>query len=214
MAGSAIKSDRSDANAFLIDGGEKLVLIDSGGGYDVGAIKSEIIRDGFDPNNIDLLLNTHSHFDHTGGNWEFRETTRVKTGIHYLEVEAIEKNTELTVAAMYNHHLKSCPVDIPLSGDEIINTGRYRLGLIHTPGHSPGSVCFLLHQDGRKILFVGDALSLLGLPGENAQHLAISLKKLINIEADIILTGHGQGIINSAEFLQGYMDELKASTNT
>lgn len=210
VAGSAIKSDESDANAYFIDGGDKLILVDSGGGNNVGAVKAEIIRAGFDPNKIDLIINTHCHFDHTGGNWEFRQTTGVKTAIHQSEVAAIEKNTELTVAAIYNHHLQPCPVDIPLQGNEVINTEKYCLELIHTPGHSPGSICLLVHQDDKKILFAGDALSLLGLPGENAKQLAASLQKLIDLQADIILTGHEEGIIiNPTDFLQSYIGVLE-----
>lgn len=209
VAGSALKAEPSDANAYLIDGGEKLVLLDSGGGYNPAALTAEMHKHGFTPERLDMIINTHCHFDHTGGNRRLREMGGCKTAIHYTEAEAIEKNTELTVAKLYEHNLEPCPVDVPLQGNEVIELGRYRLELIHTPGHSPGSICILLRQGEKKILFVGDALSLLGLPGESVETITASLHKLRSIKADVILSGHDEGVIIDTEgHLQAHLAAL------
>jgi glyoxylase-like metal-dependent hydrolase (beta-lactamase superfamily II) len=211
VAGRALQKEQSDANAYLVDGGDKRVLIDTGGGYNVAAMVEEMGRHGFAPTDIDLIINTHCHFDHTGGNRQLRELGRCRTAIHVSEVEAIEHNTELTVAEIYNHNLTPCPVDIALTGDEVIATGRYDLELMHTPGHTPGCICLLLRQEDKKILFVGDALSLLDLPGENGKQLADSLEKLLAVQADILLSGHDEGLITeTAGHIRQYQAKLAA----
>jgi len=195
VAGSALKAEPSDANAYLVDGGEKVVLIDTGGGYNPAALAAEMNRHGFNPERVDMIINTHCHFDHAGGNRWLREKGGCKTAIHHAEAEAIEKNSELTVAKLYGHNLEPCPVDIPLQGNEIIDLGKYRLELVHAPGHTPGSICLLLRQGDKKILFVGDALSLLGLPGESVEVITESLHKLLALKADMLLSGHDEGVI-------------------
>ncbi|MGI5840008.1 MAG: MBL fold metallo-hydrolase [bacterium] len=211
VAGSALKAEPSDANAYLVDGGEKVVLIDTGGGYNPKALADEMKQHGFSPERVDMIINTHCHFDHTGGNRWLRENYGCKTAIHHTEKEAIEKNTELTVAKLYEHNLEPCPVDIPMQGNEVIDLGKYKLETIHTPGHTPGSLCFLLRQGDKKILFVGDALSLLGLPGESIETITASLHKLLGLEADVIFSGHDEGvIIDTAGHLKAHLAALEA----
>ncbi len=212
VAGSALRGENSDANAYLIDGGAQRVLIDTGGGYHVDAVIAEMQRHGFAPTDLSLILNTHCHFDHTGGNLKLRELSGARTAIHHTEVTAIEQNTELTVAAIYGHNLTPCPVDLALRGDEVIDTGRYHLELIHTPGHTPGSICLLIRHHGKKLLIVGDALALLELPGENEAELADSLRRLQAVGADLLLSGHDEGIITDpGSHIAAYQAKLTAN---
>jgi glyoxylase-like metal-dependent hydrolase (beta-lactamase superfamily II) len=96
--------------------------------------------------------------------------------------------------------------------------GRQRLRVIHTPGHTPGSVCFLLEVDGKNLLFSGDTVlydGRLGWQGnpyaDNQQYLA-SLRKLAAftwngaaVEWDMLLPGHGAMALDKA-----YLDVEKA----
>jgi len=207
VAGSALNSDPGDANTYAIAGKDHIVLIDSGGGYNVEGMYGEMEKDGLDYRKIGLIINTHCHFDHTGGNKRVRADTGCKTAIHETEVEAIEKNTELTVAKIWNHELEPCPVDLPLKGDEEFQVGSHTLKLMHVPGHTPGSLIITLKHDGRNMAFLGDCLSLLKLPGESKPDLINSLKSILKMKFDIVMTGHeGPVIEDVTPFVQGYLD--------
>ncbi len=207
VAGAELDSDPGDANTYLIDGGQKLVLIDSGGGYNVEGLYREMGKDGFDKSHIDMIINTHCHFDHTGGNYQIRKDTGCKTAIHETEVEAIEKDTELTVSDLWGHDLTPCPVDRELKGNEELAVGKHILKLVHVPGHSPGSTVITMEQAGKKMVFIGDCLALLNLPGESKSDLRSSLQKLIEMEPDVLLTGHeGPIVTNPKEFLKEHLD--------
>ena len=210
VAGSALNSDPGDANTYAVDGGDHIVLIDSGGGYNVDGMYTEMAKDGLDHMKIGMIINTHCHFDHTGGNKRVRDDTGCKTAIHETEVEAIEKNTELTVAEIWNHELEPCPVDIPLKGDEIFTVGPYPLQLMHVPGHTPGSIVISFMHNNRKMCFIGDCLSLLDLPGESRENLIDSLNKLLAERFDILMTGHDGPVVEDPQpFIQGYLDQVK-----
>ena len=210
VAGSALDSDPGDANTYAVDGVDRIVLIDSGGGYNVDGLYAEMSKDGLDFKRIDLIINTHCHFDHTGGNKRIRTDTGCKTAIHETEVEAIENNTELTVAKIWNHDLEPCPVDLPLKGNEEFEVGKYKLKLLHVPGHTPGSIVIALTHEGKELCFSGDCLSLLNLPGESKEDLVISLNKLLAMEYDALMTGHDGPVIDEpTPFIQGYLDLVK-----
>ncbi len=210
IAGSTLNSDPSDANTYAIASKGRIILIDSGGGYNVDGIYEEMKRDGLDYLKIDLIINTHCHFDHTGGNKRIRDDTGCKTAIHETEVEAIENNTELTVAKIWDHDLEPCPVDIPLKGNEEFTVGDYHLHLLHAPGHTPGCIVVTLEHSGKRMGFVGDCLSLLNLPGEDQQDLIRSLNKLLDHNFDVLLTGHeGPVVYDPNPFITGYLEQAR-----
>ncbi len=210
IAGSKLNSDPGDANTYAIDGGDRIVLIDSGGGYNVDGMYAEMAKDGLDYKQIDMIINTHCHFDHTGGNKRIRDDTGCKTAIHETEVEAIENNTEMTVAELWDHELEPCPVDISLKGNEVFPVGKYTLQLMHVPGHTPGSIVIALEHYGKRLSFIGDCLSLLDLPGESKEALVDSLERLIAEKYDVLMTGHNGPVVEDPEpFIQGYLDQVK-----
>jgi glyoxylase-like metal-dependent hydrolase (beta-lactamase superfamily II) len=110
-----------------------------------------------------------------------------------------------------------CPIDMRLADGEELHLGNKALDVIHTPGHTPGSACFLLQAGGKNILFSGDTVLYdrrLGWQenpyADNRQYL-FSLEKLnhftINsakVQWDMLLPGHGAIAMDKA-----YLDVQK-----
>jgi len=163
---------------------------------------------------IDLILNTHGHFDHTGGNSVVRNMSNAQIFIHADEVIAVENHARyfeedfgLTVAGiMGKEHIEEerknflemagpdVVVNRRLKDNDIIELGNgCNLRVIHLPGHSSGSVGFYWEEEG--MLFSGDALQGLHhgsrLPiVNNIQAYKRSLERLNNLPLQLILQGH------------------------
>jgi hydroxyacylglutathione hydrolase len=126
---------------------------------------------------VRYILITHGHMDHIGALEEVRNHTGAPVGIHERDA----------------HGLKKLP-EIPLEDGQTLAIGDITLKVLHTPGHSPGGVCFLTG----KILFSGDTIFPNGpgntaIPGANEQLILQSIYSKIFIlpEDTIIYPGHG-----------------------
>ena len=155
------------ANAFLILGDE-LALVDTG--YRACAPRiAEFVRTlGRRPEEIRLIILTHNHFDHAGGARDLKMTTGAKMACHAADIindsgslpypQSVQKTLELRPLSSLRSKMGVGPadVDIPLNGGEVL-APLGGLKVIHTPGHTPGSICLLSRQ--RRLLFAGDTLS-------------------------------------------------------
>ena len=161
------------------------VLVDPA--YDVSSIISAVLADGM---RVSGVLATHYHPDHVGGSMmgmriegitALLEQCNVPIHVHRDEVEWVTKVTTVDRGALTAHD----------SGD-VVQVGDVAITLVHTPGHTPGSQCFLV--DGR--LVSGDTLFLDGcgrtdLPGSNPAEMYDSLQRLAALPDDtVIFPGH------------------------
>ncbi len=190
-----------DSNIYLIDGE---IIIDTGTGDYFPEIKNEIISMGFDPAEIHTIVNTHSHFDHSGGCKKFRDWLKGKAiiAIHGNDRSALEHGE--TLAEMFGTTPKVVTVDVSLSDKDVLRTKHFNLEVIHTPGHTPGSVC--LYDKKKKVLFSGDTLFEDGFgrtdyPGGSDEEMIRSLKRLSRLDAEYLLPGHGNPKIGGIKFL-------------
>jgi hydroxyacylglutathione hydrolase len=102
---------------------------------------------------LKYILNTHGHFDHVGDNKGLKEATDAQLMIHSLDAPMLDQLA--TSATMFGLRVEnSPPPDAMLEDGQRIRFGNYEIEVIHTPGHSPGGVAFLV--DGQ--VFVGDTL--------------------------------------------------------
>ena len=150
-------TDPRDCASYLLDLGE-LVLIDSGSGIHLDRLVRNIERAGFDPAKVSTIILTHCHFDHMGGGFRYREQFGSRLVMHALDAELVEAGDQrLTAAFCFNVYLEPFFVDLKLYGEEEqLTIGGSRLNLLHTPGHTPGSISVYLDIDGKKVLFAQD----------------------------------------------------------
>ncbi len=140
---------------------------------------------------LKLIISTHGHWDHIGDNAALSARTGAPIAVHPLDRERLVHPQP--VAAPFE-----IPPSVPaveLAEGGLIRFGALRLEVLHTPGHTEGSVCLLAAEEGR--LFSGDTLFAGGwgrvdLPGGSAEQMAESIARLGRLEPGTrVHPGHG-----------------------
>jgi hydroxyacylglutathione hydrolase len=140
-----------------------------------------------------VILNTHGHIDHIGANKDMKEKFDVPLRIHSLDSHMLG-NAQQSELSFFLQARTSPPADSFFKDGEKIKIGKSFLQVLHTPGHSPGSVSFI----GDSFVLSGDTLFCGGvgrtdLPGGSWEEMENSLKnKILTLpEEMIVLPGHG-----------------------
>ena len=168
------------------------VLIDAGcNDADAKEIATLVDEKGI---TIKAVLLTHGHYDHIMGVYKIKRITSAEICCHETEVEALE-NAEINRSAIHGINIEVKPDKLLADGDEI-RFGNTILTVIHTPGHTPGCVCYYDSENG--VLFSGDTLfkETIGrtdFPNGSHDQLIQSLKKKLFILPDEtkVYPGHG-----------------------
>jgi glyoxylase-like metal-dependent hydrolase (beta-lactamase superfamily II) len=186
-------TDPSDAAMYLVRFGDRAALIDAGCGHGHARLRNHI-DECLQPNGkLDYLLLTHCHFDHTGGAEAVRRDYGCQIVAHELDAVYLESgDSEVTAASWYGTRQAPLAVDIKLQGDEsTISVGSGSVKAIHWPGHSPGSVVYTAVVDDELVLFGQDVHGPIhpSLRSDETKYQA-SLRKLADLNADILLEGH------------------------
>lgn len=192
---------------FLIcPGTGQAVIIDPGGPEE--DITAFVKKQGITPVKI---LNTHGHADQFFSFPAFKKRYPVPYCLHgkddlFFKDPIVQKKTLIAVGLPPPH-----PADITLSDQDEISFGQTGLTVIHTPGHTPGSVCFLCENH----LFTGDAIFVgeagrTDLPGGNLDQLIDSIKtKILPLDKKtIILPGHSHGDVFESTIEQELKDNI------
>ena len=213
QVGGSDLSDPYDAAVFIVKCAEDLVMIDSGAGRAPLAIVENILEAGLDPSRIRTLLLTHCHVDHIGAVSFFREKYACSVVAHELDADAISSgDAGLTAARWYNTRLPHTTVDRRISGEsEVINCGSDKIYCIHTPGHTPGSICAYIDRKGSRVLFGQDIHGPFSREFNSDISLwRASMHKLLDLNADILCEGHF-GIYKPRDrverYIRGYLDQ-------
>lgn len=178
------------ANCYLAwdEQSKEAVVIDPGGDADT-------IVDAISRNSLKVIhiIDTHAHVDHVGANDLIRQKTEASLFIHSADVSLLQ-DLELNLSQMLGREKNFLPPTGVLEDKDKLKLKGFDLEVLHTPGHTPGSVC--LYGDGR--LFSGDTLFAGGvgrtdLPGGNFKQLKDSLEhKILKLSDKVVVyPGHG-----------------------
>ena len=179
------------SNVYLVfeeETGEALV-IDAGGGtqYVLREVRKRDLKPKF-------ILLTHGHFDHTFEVAEFRKVLGTDSYIHEKDLKVHETMWDLGLSA-FGIKMPRPEVGRCFDDEPSFELGSHIVKVIHTPGHTPGSVCYFLPDE--RILFTGDTLfqgsiGRTDLPGGDPTAIRSSLRKLMSLgDETVVYPGHG-----------------------
>lgn len=178
-------------NCYICHSANKLaVAIDPGG--DVDVVLRFLKKNGLD---LQLILNTHGHADHVGGNAELRKATGARIGISADE-SVVLGSAMLCGATFLGWDFTPHEPDFVFYDGQTVGLGDIQFEVIHTPGHTPGSCIFVDRQNG--VCFSGDlvfrgSIGRYDLPGGSRDALFDSLlSKFLQLpDSMAVYPGHG-----------------------
>jgi len=195
-------------NIFLIIE-EKITLIDTGFRGGSPKIVDFLHKIGRSVEDIGLIIITHNHVDHIGGLTELRPLTKAKVAIHRAGIineedeppypGGVRRLLSIPFLSTLRGHFMLKPEDVDIKLDDgMMLAPLGGLQVVHTPGHTPGSIC--LYSPQNKMMLVGDAL-VKSLNNPNLPHRMVamnfkeaveSVKKIAALDIDILCFGHGK----------------------
>ncbi len=216
-------------NVFLVKDGDEGAFVDSGFG-DEKSIEARLgfLKD-FPHLKLRYIALTHHHFDHSSGADQIRRATGAEVTLHPDElswlrdwqseapqdIEIPEEMKEMREkVAKFREQAAAAEPTIEVKDGDEFTVGSLSVQVIHTPGHTMGSVCFYMPKE--KALFTGDTALGLGTVavsppphGDMALYLK-SLARLQKIEASVMLPGHGIAVHDVPAKLQELIDHRRA----
>jgi glyoxylase-like metal-dependent hydrolase (beta-lactamase superfamily II) len=212
LVGGSHLTDPRDCLIYALDLGA-LVLVDSGVGPGWGRLHEELLVAGLDPDAVHTLVLTHAHVDHIGAAAAIVRDTGCRVVAHTLDAAAIETgDPEKTAASWYQRTLPPLRVDHRVAGEaESLVFPGGRLELLHTPGHTPGSMVALAELGRERVLFGQDIHGPFS-PGFGSDVAAwrLSMERLLALEATILCEGHF-GVFRPAAAVRRFIeDQLRA----
>ena len=155
----------SPAAVYVIETSKGLVLVDSGLESEVNVLKWEMTRLGLDWKRVCAVLLTHAHGDHSGGAEALRAATGATVYAGDGDVPVLRagmpREAFFSTFFMPSHDPHPTTVDVALTGGERLEIGGVSIEALAMPGHTPGSICYLLERENLRALFTGDVIIML-----------------------------------------------------
>ncbi len=179
----------NNCNMFYF--GEPLnILFDPGLKHHMDIRIEDMKKDGLNPDDIKMVVNTHSHPDHFEGSVMFAEKG-IPIGMHQDDLDFL-KNFGPSFAQMLGMEMPQIEIS------DILEEGKWQVGdveleIYKTPGHSPGSIS--IYWPEKKALVCGDlifeaSIGRTDFPGGDGEILKQSIEKMAELDLEIILPGH------------------------
>ena len=199
------------SNAYLVSSSGLVLLIDTGCSKNLDPLEQALILNKHQFTDIDYIIVTHSHYDHVEHLAEIKEKSGAKIVAHRDAVDNLKKgHTPFPKGTMLPFKIISntgnrffssggrfTPVepDIVIEDDYDLSTPEFSVNIIHTPGHTSGSICVIINNESA---IVGDTLFNV-IPGtvyppfaNDENELIKSWKKLLDTGCSVFYPGHGK----------------------
>ena len=211
-------------NVFLVKDAGEGVLIDAGFCDDESYNKRMEFLSAHSDVKVRYILLTHHHYDHSSGAQRLREATGAEIVLHVdeekwllspqeetgdFEIPEDQKEAREQAKKWREEAAKAVP-DIRVEDGAVIKVGGFHVQCLHTPGHTAGHLCFYVPEE--KVLFSGDNVLGVGTAaisppphGDMGQYVA-SLRKMKDVDADLLLPGHGPAVKEPQRKIQELID--------
>ena len=215
-----------DTKVYVLFEEDRVVLIDAATPGRAGAVWDHLDSLGFSPEAVDEIWLTHGDIDHIGSVAALRERSGARVVAHQADAPLVDGREDrqlgpLPLAGAFQHVVNwgirrliryvPAPVDQPVEdGDDL---GGWRV--VHSPGHTAGSVCF--YHRSRGIAIVGDALNhrrgRLGAPPPmftpDMDQAYASIHRIASLDFEVCCFGHGAPLMEKGqERVQVFADSL------
>ncbi len=215
-------------NVYLVADGGEGALVDSGFG-DEQSVKARLDylreRPGI---RLRYIVLTHHHFDHSGGAHQLRQATGAEIAMHAQEEQLLRDwqrdipqdvdvpTDQQAIAEQIRRFRQQAAEAVPdaaITDGAVLSVGGLTLEVVHTPGHTLGSVCIYVGEE--RALFTGDTALGLGTvaispPPHGDMRLYLeSLERLKGYDAALMLPGHGRPVQEVARKLQELIDHRR-----
>jgi glyoxylase-like metal-dependent hydrolase (beta-lactamase superfamily II) len=214
-----LKGEGKGSHHYLIRAAHRDVLIDSGLDQDFLSLQEQLLSLGLKVRDIDLVINTHEHLDHIGANRYFQETAFIAAH-RFAATKITLEDHYVTLYRSGDRNEVPLHIHLWLENRSLFDLGSHTLEVIHTPGHTSGSIC--IYEFKTKVLFSGDTVFAGGTLSYIAESGSIgdyvnSITRLEARKISKIFPGHGdicqnpeqdlsQAIVNAKKLLRGERD--------
>jgi glyoxylase-like metal-dependent hydrolase (beta-lactamase superfamily II) len=192
--------------AYAIETSQGVILIDAGVDEEARLLRECLLSVGISIDQIRYVLITHAHYDHVFGSNRVREVSDAVVCAGAGDCETLRNADRQALFSLFPRTPfsgNSITVDRELVDGDTITLGDTKVQVMATPGHTPGSVCYLLERSGKRFLFSGDVVASMNfgpatypvyLPPRfkgDAGDYAESIQRLLDMDPpDMLLTGH------------------------
>lgn len=207
MVGGPDLSDPRDCLCYLVEGQGTRVLIDCGAGPSLRRIL-DLVDQACGQPPTHLLL-THAHIDHAGGTAEARRLTGCQILIHQGDAPTLAQGDPLRSAAQwYGLKLEPAPADLVLGQHYRLDLGGGQtLSILHTPGHTPGSLSAWCQAEGQRVLFGQDIHGPFSPSfGSDLGLWRTSMQALLALNCDILAEGH-YGVFRPSQEVAAFINK-------
>lgn len=169
------------------------VLIDSGISQHFNFLTKDLKDIGVDTRSLNMIINTHEHVDHFGANRYLQERNPILAH-RYAATKIVSADDEVMLCRAHGEDPTGYQVNMWLENLNVLDLGDWFLKVLHTPGHTSGSLC--IYEPRRKVLISGDTvfargtISDISSSGSYGEYIN-SLARLNTMKIDLLLPGHG-----------------------
>ncbi|MDF1538148.1 MAG: MBL fold metallo-hydrolase [Candidatus Thorarchaeota archaeon] len=194
-----------DSNIGFLDSGSSRVLIDAGTGVYSNQLESALEQVGSSLGSITDVLLTHSHVDHIGGVVPLLKEASPKIHLHKVEADMINSgDMSLTLGQTFGADIPPMNIEGVLEEGDVLEFGNLKVKVMHTPGHSGGSACYHLEEEGvvytGDTMFSGGSFGRVDFPTGDPRKIVESLGRLANLDHfNTALPGHMGPVIGTAK---------------